>query len=310
MAGALTAFAITVVAAPSAWGYCRSSTCSDGQCFCYPSIGQCDTCKPLGWQSPCVGITVQSSASREIDMRRVLDTLDRAFSAWTQASCADGGTPGIVVQNLGFVSCGDVEYNSKAGNANVLVFRDDAWTHPDNPEQIALTTTTFSTQTGEIFNADMEINTADYEFPDFTLVPPDAQPNDSRVADLASVLTHEAGHFLGIAHSDPTEDPTAPLELQPTMHSAYSPSTVAQAQYFQTLERDDIDAICAIYPPAALDVASCNPIPRHGFATECADQQVLGCGIAPAPRPAVWAGLLAGAAALGVTARRRRCRRG
>jgi hypothetical protein len=78
---------------------------------------------------------------------------------------------------------------------------------------------------------------------------------DSFSFDLPSVVTHEAGHFLGIAHTQ-LSDRTI------TMYPSIDTGEI------RVLSPDDIAAICAIYPPGTLD-PSCDPEPRHGFSTEC-----------------------------------------
>ena len=47
----------------------------------------------------------------------------------------------------------------------------------------------------------------------------------------------------------------------------------------RTLEQDDIDGICAAYPPGKLD-PNCDPEPRHGFSTECSYDKGC-CTVAP-----------------------------
>jgi hypothetical protein len=163
---------------------------------------------------------------------------------------------------MGTAECDRVEYNDKAGNVNVVVYRDDDWPHVNALENIALTTVTFDRDTGEIFDADMEINTAEY----------DITTGDANVDyDLLSILTHEAGHFLGLAHSD---------DQEATMFAVYS----AGSTDFRSLSPDDDAAICDAYPPKD-ELPACNPIPRHGFATECSSDQEEGSCAASVPAP-------------------------
>ena len=108
--------------------------------------------------------------------------------------------------------------------------------------------------------------------------------------DLQSILTHEAGHFLGLAHSP---------DAEATMAAQYYEGTTT----FRSLAADDVAAVCAAYPPKAIDVETCNPIPRHGFSELCAaDQAYASCalGSPPSDRGA----LAACAAALGCLAAR------
>jgi hypothetical protein len=87
--------------------------------------------------------------------------------------------------------------------------------------------------------------------------------------DFASVVTHEMGHFLGLAHSG---DPHA------TMYASYTPGSTAM----RNLTPDDMSAICTVYaadgtravatsvaPSGKLTMDPCDPAPRHGFSPYC-----------------------------------------
>jgi hypothetical protein len=192
------------------------------------------------------------------------------------------------------VSCANVEYNQHAGNANVLLFRDDFWPHTTDTgggtaDTLALTTVTYDVDKGDIYDADIEVNTANNHF----TTSDDPGPDD---VDLLSVLTHEAGHFLGLAHSAD----------QSTMYPDYMLGTDA----IRTLAADDQNAICTAYPPNRQPTGACTGIPRHGFAPECATEQTYArCAASPTPGGAAGSAgaialVLALAAARRVTARR------
>jgi hypothetical protein len=72
--------------------------------------------------------------------------------------------------------------------------------------------------------------------------------------DLQSIVTHEAGHFLGLAHS---------LVPTSTMVAQYTSGT----QTFRMLDPDDGAGICAVFPPDA--PAQCDVAPRQGFSPAC-----------------------------------------
>lgn len=213
---------------------------------------------------------MQRDASRHIDLATARSITQRAFDEWKNVACPtdpvacsgpfDQGPPSIEVRDVGPVSCDCVEYNGKVGNANTIVFRDQGWVECDGaPKEdaettLALTTVTFNTETGEIYDADMEVNTANN--PITTSDPP------GRVFyDLHSILTHEAGHFLGLAHTN-LKQPVDKTQT-PTMYARYEQKEV----FMRDPSQDDVCAICAAYPPKRQ--ALCDATPRRGLALEC-----------------------------------------
>lgn len=242
------------LAAGDAAAYCRSSTCEPDPlqgiagAVCSPPM-ETDCGIPLLWMRDCVGFTVQEDGSDEIDIKTTRKILAQSFATWESADCGAGG-PGIHVMDMGTVECDHVEYEPNAGNANILIFRDRGW-EENGFDKLALTTVNFDKETGEIWNADIEVNTDDYDF---------IQSDGGGEYDLLAVLTHEAGHFLGISHTD---------DAQATMFYSYAEGMV-------DLSEDDVLAICDMYPPRAIDEDTCNPIPRHGFSPRCASDQTEG----------------------------------
>ncbi|AUX25415.1 hypothetical protein SOCEGT47_059610 [Sorangium cellulosum] len=287
-----------LASAPRASAYCRSNSCKDTS-LCLQDDQPVGTCMPLRWPNPCIGFAVQEDASREISYQQISDTLDAAFRTWEAAPCGDG-TPSLRVHNFGPVTCGKVELNARdkrtrivdglvPGNANVVVFRDMSWlSHAShNPIMLALTTVQFDTRTGNIWGADMEINT---DLFDFSLDEGAPAPK----YDLLSIVTHEVGHFLGLDHS--LAGPEATMHF---MYDALDPLS------FRTLHADDIAGICQIYPPRDLSAEECNPLPPHGFSPECAEDQIVTCSAAPPSGGGPGWGAPLAAAAIGALALRR-----
>jgi matrixin len=287
--------------ARDALAYCRTSTCGaagTGQ-NCIPAQpGDCGT--SLFWASPCVGYSIQQDASAKVAFADVERIMKASFAAWEGAQCS-GGNPHIVASELAAAECTKHEYNQEKGNTNLIVFRDDKWPYEGSSNTLALTTVTYNLDTGEIYDADMELNSADSAI----------TTSDTVIQfDLQSITTHEAGHFLGLAHS---------ATLDATMFPDYKSTTTS----LRSLDPDDVLGICAIYPAGAPIPASCDTTPRHGFSTLCASEQTAapddttaadgcGCTIEATALPAGAAGIAAAIAAIGVAARRRsrRGRRG
>jgi hypothetical protein len=293
-----TALLGVLVPASRAAAYCRTTTCDPS--VLPPTPGACETnangCAvngvPLGWPQACVGFSAQNAASpkRGIDLSTMQTVLDVAYAQWQEVDCGGGLGPSIGVSDLGPANCAQVEYNKKSDqpNANIWMFRDDVWPHGGEHTTIALTTVTYGAETGQIYDADVEINSAN-----FLITVGDAAPQ----ADLASIVQHESGHTLGLAES---EVKTA------TMFGSYSPSDTSK----RVLNPDDIAGICAIYP-AGQDRGACDPTPRHGFSPDChVDKKKSGCAVRAPSRGSHWE--LAGVGfglGLVVYLRRRRRRR-
>lgn len=247
-----------LLSATQAHAYCRAASCPEkdepGR-ICDPaSTDDCGT--PLLWARPCVGFNVQRDASEQATLSQAEGLFTKAFEAWMNAACP-GGHPGIRASYTGSVACATVEYNTDKANANLIVFRDEEWPH-SGAGVLAMTTVTFSRSTGEIYDADIEVNTALHDF---------AVAETAIGVDLLSVATHEAGHFFGLAHS---ADPDA------TMFAVYTPGTISQ----RTLEADDVAGICDAYPANA-SPGECDTVPRHGFSTLCGEDQTEGSGGGP-----------------------------
>jgi hypothetical protein len=251
--------------------YCRSTTCPvpDGWPqgrSCQPP-GWSETCAkadkprvnvPLWWRSSCVGVSLNERSGRKVSYEAASEAVHQAFWQWTTAICGPSGGPSIDWRDMGPVSCNRATYDKKGPNQNVIVFQDDAWPHDEKTagRTLALTTVTFDVDTGEIFDADMELNT---------------RTHDIRVGgehDLQSVITHEAGHFLGLAHSS---------DEHAVMYGEDDGTTKKR-----TLTRSDILGICAIYrpdgvrsvsalvdPSGVVPASACDPTPRRGLTSAC-----------------------------------------
>jgi hypothetical protein len=274
------------------WGgraraFCRTTVCQD--CELDPQTG-CTVGQPIAWKSSCVTFAMQHDGSRHVPYDEAAAAIGRAFEVWQVVDCPDGGGPPAirVRTTFGDAACRRHEYNQTDGNANIVMFRDDAWPYTNATNALALTTVTYNFKTGEIYDADMEVNATQ----DLSV---DEDPSPFTF-DLQSIITHEAGHFLGLNHS---------LDSRATMWSEYSRGSKS----FRTLSDDDIAGICAVYPPRT--AAACNETPRQGFSPTCGIAPTSGgsCAVAAAGAArSPWSAFALSAACgvAGATAARRR----
>jgi MYXO-CTERM domain-containing protein len=304
--------AAALLAPASAEAFCRTWSCDPAKGSCPPDkdnpacVGgdPAKNHKPLYWPQRCIGFSLNDKASAKLDSNpdraraKFARIADLSFATWQKADCGQGKRPSLSFYDLGFVSCDRQEFNgynpdnadrpTAQGNTNLIVFR-DKWpaAYASSGNTLALTTLTFNVQSGEIYDADIEING------EIALTTSDV----TVINDLQSILTHEIGHFLGIAHSP---DPTA------TMFSIYEPGSLSM----RDLAPDDINAVCSIYKPERAGLPACDPTPRHGYSDRCAVPAPAPDGCSTSGRMAGTAGglgflLVAGALALGARRRRR-----
>lgn len=175
---------------------------------------------------------------------------------------------------------------------------------------LALTTTHFDAQTGEITDADVELHGWDGKLVPaygayYTCLPPSAAKcsgsgygqQDCTSIDVGTIVLHEAGHMLGLAHVcdrsfAPPYDACPAGPTTPVMAPTGTPGEVKRL-----LSDDDASGICTLYPagrPTVKCVADTVPssTPKSG-----------GCGAGPAGGSAL---ALLALLALARTARRRR----
>jgi hypothetical protein len=264
--GALLTLAWLSQAAPAS-AYCLTRGCNEATQSCSTDSKGCivEPSSPiLYWDSSCVSFDVQRDASglRGISYEDARQAIHDGFAEWLGADCGDGQHPDITIKDYGPVECRVAEYNQDAGNANVFMFRDDSWPYENSLDTLALTTLIFDADSGQIYDADVEVNTFESDMAIEAIGAPVGRSD----VDFRSVITHEIGHFLGLSHSN--EDGS-------TMRPNYLPGNTQMA----TIEQDDVDGICAALPPGrSTGSSSCEP--RHGFASECAVAD-SGCSTAP-----------------------------
>jgi hypothetical protein len=197
-----------------------------------------------------------SSSLSEEEVRSVLR---RSIDTWTGVECG-GIRTGLEVTLLAELNrCTAASYFLDGQNVNSVIFVREGWSDErmHDPRAYAVTLVWHDPRSGEIWDADVEINEARGPY----AVCPASGCEPGQV-DLENTLTHEMGHYFGLAHTP--DDPLATMW--------------AMAVDGETLKRDlqpdDIAGLCAIYPPGTLP-DTCDPTPRGGLGLDC---QRPGCG--------------------------------
>lgn len=141
---------------------------------------------------------------------------------------------------------------------------------------VALTSVLYDPDTGRIVDADIEVNGWDGQAPDTSLSGgPSGPPHgwyftcDKQAGwgactlydqggcyyiDLRNTLTHEVGHFIGLAHPCEGTACSSQPQLRPlTMYPETTPGDVEK----RTLSADDVAGVCDVYPARAGGGSGC-----------------------------------------------------
>jgi len=261
---AAAAGVLVLLTAGDASAFCRSTTCrTTGTKECQTDENGCPAeGAKLFWPTSCISYATNEVGTQDLDPEDTRAIIRKTFQTWTDVKCPDGRIASMAFQEREPVSCKRSEYNKEGPNLNVVLFQDDDWKYRGIDGTLAKTSVTYNDQTGEIYDADIEVNTA------YNTVTISDDPKKVQY-DLQAILTHEVGHFIGIAHS---AEPSA------VMFASYSPGSVAQRK----LTDDDVEAVCAVYPPES--GAACNVEPRGGYSPTCDPPEEGGvCAVGAAP---------------------------
>jgi hypothetical protein len=222
-----------------------------------------ETCSTTGvglaWKRSCISYSLVQRSDPLPLFERVRDVTDTSFRTWNRVTCG-GESLGLQLgqtEQLG--QCEVPEYNKNSANANTIIFVQD-WDERDlPPDAFGLTLVWHNPESGEIYDADMQINET---LGTLAICRGSCARGE---VDMQNVITHEAGHFLGLGHSNVSSATMA------------SHGWVGEIKK-RDLDPDDIAGLCAIYGDyeQAVCESAKDYAPDRGFSPVCMPEPVGG----------------------------------
>jgi MYXO-CTERM domain-containing protein len=275
------------------------------------------TTTPFQWSQSCVQmIAYPADFVAHMPLDEIMSAVTWSANQWSAMT-----DPCTYLDVTAEFSTAAVPRRSPSDRRSMIIFRTTSWCplledgscnpqlRPYDPAALALTTVSARTSSGQIVEADIEVNVVDFEWADLVAHPPGGS---TPLHDLANALTHEMGHVLGFGHTcfvpdgieaHPIDHTGAPVvecaDASPEVRrTTMFPSADTGDVEKRSLEPDDRLAVCTVYP-AASDPGVC---PAPGGGNDC------GCRATGRPEKPTAAGLAAAAAAAWLWRRRRRSR--
>lgn len=215
------AFSLLVDARP-AFAFCRTTTCEPELETCARDERGCVTTgTALRWTKLPLIYRVSARGSTAFDRDEARTKLAGAFDRWTQAICSDGRRTSLRVVE-GDAMPEDKPLGQKRGPEPFgIYFRDDTWPYASATTTLAITNQEYGKESGRIIYSDIEVNS-----------------RKTPLAILELVVTHEAGHYIGLAHSE-------------------EPGSIMAASYnansnIENPSADDFKGVCELFPPDGL----------------------------------------------------------
>lgn len=220
---------VVLLSAHTASAYCRTTTATPAL---QPCPARCVTSGvPFYWPTHEVSYVLNERGFPDLDDASLRAALARSFTRWQAASCADGQTLTLTITQEPGTTPLQAGPRSDEPNDNTISFLSgDEWQSAEYDDSaFAFTFMWFDPRNGQIRGSDLLFNGGKGRF---AVCPDGGCPPG--VVDLENVATHEAGHLLGLSHSQ---------ERDTTMWCGAEIAEVSKRK----LSADDVAGICAIY---------------------------------------------------------------
>ncbi len=214
------------------------SNCDAGSC---PAANTCVSgrCTPVVRIAESIGNRSGTTIKGGVRYNDFVAAVKQGFTAWTSGNVTECKTSYDIAFGDSYrEKKGPEAIDSSDGLNVVIVLEGGDWT--SSSSTLALTHTSYLVPSNMLVNGDLEINgNASW-----------ATDGRSGAFDMQSVVTHEAGHFLGLGHR--------------TEEASIMYASIARGSIKRTLGAIDSTDVCKIYPKA--DGTGCSSASSPGDA--------------------------------------------